>query len=79
MATVANSVICGVFLSNNSYWMQMYTNKADEKKNIAFFSWLCGYAESRRSFDEIEHRHHSMRLAMSQKVSRIGKSKTDKE
>ena len=37
--------------------MQMYTNKADEKKNIAFFSWLCGYAESRRSFDEIEHRH----------------------
>ena len=33
----ANSVICGVFLSNNSYRMQMYTNKADEKKNIVFF------------------------------------------
>lgn len=37
MATVTNSVICDVFLSNNSYLMQMYTNKADEKKNIAFF------------------------------------------
>ena len=37
MATVANSVICGVFLSNNSYLMQMYTNKADKKKNTAFF------------------------------------------
>lgn len=37
LATVANSAICGVFLSNNSYRMQMYTNKADEKKNIVFF------------------------------------------
>lgn len=36
MATVANSVMCGVFLSNNSYLIQMYTNKTDEKKNMAF-------------------------------------------
>ena len=37
LATVANSAKCGVFLSNNSYLMQMYTNKANEKKNAAFF------------------------------------------
>lgn len=37
--------------------MQMYTNKADEKKNIVFFSWLCDYAESRQPFDKIKHRH----------------------
>ena len=33
----SHSAICGVFPSNNSYSMQMYTNKADEKKNMAFF------------------------------------------
>lgn len=32
METVANSVICGMFLSNNSYLMQMYKNKVGEQK-----------------------------------------------
>ncbi len=57
MGIVTNSVMCGVFLSNNFYLMQMYTNKTNEKKNKHFFfPWYCDYAE-RQPFDEIKHRH----------------------
>ena len=57
MEIVTNSVMCGVFLSNNFYLMQMYTNKTNEKKNKHFFfPWYCDYAE-RQPFDEIKHRH----------------------
>lgn len=57
MGIVTNSVMCGVFLSNNFYLMQMYINKTNEKKNKHFFfPWYCDYAE-RQPFDEIKHRH----------------------
>lgn len=36
LETVSNSLICSKIPSNNSYQMQMYTNKVDEK----FFFWL---------------------------------------